>query len=585
MRKRLGLFLIKPPVDQSLAYSNYAESLSSSWAWSSSDHLFHLSSEPILNHRRDLALFFSGTIYNHQSLRQGLRFQSWQTDSYLETLVEALSQRGLSILLDLRGPFAFAAYDFQRNQVLLARDRIGLQPFYLKWCPFGLQFSFDRTSLSDTAHTDLHSAYTFLTQGYTARSLASFGPTSKGVSLFPSGLAARINYSRSHNSVRYWPPQPRADWTTLPISNLSSASLFVRRQLLEVLKQQIDKSQSAVCLLSTGIASSCMSALVSELLPGHVTTLTLSSPDTYSSVSQSARTISRFCGSNNETICIDDVTALSWFEQGLHELDELSYLDPHQYVAIRATSSLGINSVFNARGASDLFGQDQLHSIIPLLRLLLTMPRRIRTTISHQLGGSVSLFSLLPSIRQLLDALSAFHLIPEPSHPFNQLSLTHQQDIDTRCLRQLWSRISWISLFGNTIPLQQLQTATLGLCYNVTTSFPFLDHRIVESALRLPQRFHDCNKQLLLDACSNPFPVHFFDHRSCPLSLPMSAWLRGPLRSLCLTRLQFLNQSAWIDTDSASYRWSSFISGHVSWQEIWKLVILGEFARRALTHS
>jgi asparagine synthase (glutamine-hydrolysing) len=42
-----------------------------------------------------------------------------------ETLVAGLAQRGPAILLELRGMFAFAAYETAKEQLLLARDRLG----------------------------------------------------------------------------------------------------------------------------------------------------------------------------------------------------------------------------------------------------------------------------------------------------------------------------------------------------------------------------------------------------------------------------------------------------------------------------
>ena len=58
---------------------------------------------------------------------------SFHSDS--ETMVEGLAQRGPAVLLELRGMFAFAAYVTAKEQLLLARDRLGIKPLYLSWQP------------------------------------------------------------------------------------------------------------------------------------------------------------------------------------------------------------------------------------------------------------------------------------------------------------------------------------------------------------------------------------------------------------------------------------------------------------------
>lgn len=108
-------------------------------SWLSSDGRCWLAHQPITSHCGRFTLLFIGEIYNHFQVRKGLRFQAWQGHSHKETLVEGLAQRGPALLLELRGMFVFAAYDSQKQQLLLARDRLGIKPLYLSWQPQGVQ--------------------------------------------------------------------------------------------------------------------------------------------------------------------------------------------------------------------------------------------------------------------------------------------------------------------------------------------------------------------------------------------------------------------------------------------------------------
>jgi asparagine synthase (glutamine-hydrolysing) len=111
---------------------------------------------------------------------------------------------------------------------------------------------------------------------------------------------------------------------------------------------------------------------------------------------------------------------------------------------------------------------------------------------------------------------------------------------------------------------------------------PFLDHRIVEIALRMPQRFQHPGSALLLQACADLFPPGYMERPRQGISLPMAAWMRGPLRELCQIRLDALKASGWLDQAWIAGQWQAFEAGQIRWSRTWRLVVLGELASREL---
>jgi asparagine synthase (glutamine-hydrolysing) len=84
-------------------------------------------------------LVFNGEIYNYRELRaelaeQGARFH---TDGDSEVILAAWQRWGVDCVARLSGMFAFALYDLDRRQLLLARDRLGVKPLYLAELPDG----------------------------------------------------------------------------------------------------------------------------------------------------------------------------------------------------------------------------------------------------------------------------------------------------------------------------------------------------------------------------------------------------------------------------------------------------------------
>ncbi len=86
--------------------------------------------QPITNKAGDRAIVLNGEIYNFQSLRSELESRyPFTTHTDTEVLLHLYEEMGPRALERLSGMFAFAIYD--RGQVFLARDRIGIKPLYM----------------------------------------------------------------------------------------------------------------------------------------------------------------------------------------------------------------------------------------------------------------------------------------------------------------------------------------------------------------------------------------------------------------------------------------------------------------------
>lgn len=90
--------------------------------------------QPFVSSDGNYILTFNGEIYNYKQLQEkylvGVPFRS---TSDTEVLLELLILKGERILPELRGMFAFALYDVQKNELLLARDAFGKKPLFYAW--------------------------------------------------------------------------------------------------------------------------------------------------------------------------------------------------------------------------------------------------------------------------------------------------------------------------------------------------------------------------------------------------------------------------------------------------------------------
>ena len=226
--------------------------------------------QPMSNEAGDVWLVFNGEIYNFADLRQQLetshRFAS-RTDS--EVLIHGYEQWGIEGLLKrIDGMFAFAIWDQPRQELYVARDRVGKKPLYYSAAPGGERIAFASTLNSlmellperpaiDPLALDEYLVYQAVPAPRTMYS---------GVSSLPPAHWARFRLGHEPQVRRYW---------ELSYSSKRHAS---ERELIEELdglvrgavQRRLVSDVPLGAFLSGGVDSSLIVAIMSALGAGPV---------------------------------------------------------------------------------------------------------------------------------------------------------------------------------------------------------------------------------------------------------------------------------------------------------------------------
>ncbi len=93
--------------------------------------------------RSPIALVYAGEVYTHEELRAELRSlgHEFRTRSDTEVLLRAYVEWGAACVERLNGMFAFAVWDGLREELVLARDRLGVKPLYYAQTDDGVLFA------------------------------------------------------------------------------------------------------------------------------------------------------------------------------------------------------------------------------------------------------------------------------------------------------------------------------------------------------------------------------------------------------------------------------------------------------------
>ena len=269
--------------------------------------------QPMVNRAGSVALVYNGEIYNHADVRRELEQlgkYEWTTDhSDTEVLLHAYEEWGLDCVKRFYGMFAVAIYDARDAAgpvVHLIRDRVGIKPLYFAKTRAG-EWLFGSEIRALLAHPDLSAAmdptafWHYLTFIVTPAPLTLF----KGIFKLPAGHSMTIDRTGRATAREWWDCRPDAA-TTYSTSELSEDEAVT--ELTRLLKQSIARRMVSDVpfgvLLSGGVDSSLNVALMSELMNRPVTTFTIGyeGKEDYNEFQYARRIAARYKTDHHETL-------------------------------------------------------------------------------------------------------------------------------------------------------------------------------------------------------------------------------------------------------------------------------------------
>lgn len=172
--------------------------------------------QPMANEDKTVWTVFNGEIYNFREVMDGLvkRGHRFRTKSDTEVIVHAYEEYGEECVEHFNGMFAFAIWDERKNQLFLARDRLGQKPLFYAQTPSGFLFASEVKALLKNPEIkkeiDLEALGIYLSIGYF---LSPFSII-KDIKKLPP--ASTLTFREGEYEIReYWDLDPIAK-ETLP---------------------------------------------------------------------------------------------------------------------------------------------------------------------------------------------------------------------------------------------------------------------------------------------------------------------------------------------------------------------------------
>ena len=565
--------------------------------------------QPMVHPETGDCLIFNGEIYNFRWLRAKLQALGLQVRSSgdTEVLLQALVTWGEKVLDELDGMFAFAFYHAKSRRVLLARDPFGIKPLYVARAQRAFVFASEVRAVlaSGLVPDDLDPAgiASFLAYGAPQDPLT----VHRAIESFPAGSCTWIGSdaaSRSPAARRYWRFPDVSD----PVEE-AKAVRTIQLQLNASVRDQCISDVPLGVFLSGGIDSATLAALARHhKSPVDTYSVGFESAAGTDELADAAATARALGTRHQQTILDDDWILLQWREW-LLAADRPSIDGLNTFVVSGVVKDGGATVALSGLGADELFGgYPSFHNAAKaarFLRPLGALPARVRRAAARvafaavPAGKRAKAIDLVSGGTTPLELASQFRRVTNDvalrgiGLEARELGLTRQflppQAFApfADCGRDAFRAVSQAECFlymGNTL---LRDSDTNSMAHSLEIRVPFLGRWCADAVAALPSgvkmRPHAAPKHLLRKALGAVLPYDLFTRPKRGFSLPIGAWMFGPLRDQCEAAIATLAACPIFPGGSIDKLWNGYGAQRhaMHWSRPLSLVVLGTYLQQS----
>jgi asparagine synthase (glutamine-hydrolysing) len=541
-------------------------------------------------------IVFNGEIYNWVELRAELEQagERFTTSSDTEVILAAYRRWGEDCLSRFNGMFGLAIWDQPRRLLFCARDRLGVKPFYYQWDGESFAFASEPKALALTQTRRI------LPRLSAIRDLVALdwvdheaGTFFAGIEQLPPGHFVTVG-AHGVTLRRWWGLNPDArargnppDWERQFTELFTDAVRIRLRADVEV----------GSCL-SGGIDSSAVVTTASRLAerPLHTFTCAYEEGRAYDEREFVAATVAA-SGAKSHLVVPDGGDFWPLFDRMTFQQDEPT-AGPgiySQWKVMELAGRQGLRVLLDGQGGDETLAGYERY-----------LPLRLRDLLAH--GRFVAFAQLWSDVARRLGPTHALALVIEPWLPrglFAPLRRSFGQGKDRvlspalrnlppgafakppRAFHSAVLRQQVFDLTQRLLPSLLRYEDRNSMAFSIETRLPFLDYRLVELVLSLPdeERIHgSTTKAILRRALRDRIPPAVLARRDkMGFETPADVWLRG--RYAAEMRRRLLTPSPlhdWLDPNAMGRALDEYQAGRPIGLQVWRWLSLESWSRQYL---
>jgi asparagine synthase (glutamine-hydrolysing) len=471
--------------------------------------------QPMVDEELKLALVFNGAIYNYQQLREELKKAGYRffSTSDTEVLIKAYHCWGTDFVKRLNGMYAFCLVEIDSGKAIFVRDRLGIKPLYYSINGSEIMFASSLTALAKGMNIETSINPQALQYYLTFHSIVPSPETVfSAIAKIPPATIMTVEPDGAIKEEKYW----NLDFYT-PEAKRSYTEAEWLAELDTSLKQAVQRRLVADVpvgvLLSGGLDSSLITALIAEKMPNNLETFSIG----FESVNEEE---------GNE-FCYSDIIAETFSSR-------------HHKLMISGSEALG-----SLQAAIDAMSEPMVsHDNVGFFLISKEVANHVKVVQSGQGADEVFAgYHWYPPMQGTEDAVETYAT--------NFFDRTYQEYRETISSDLMWNDIAktyvkhqfakiqsddpvdkalsldiLVMLVDDPVKRVDNQTMAWGLEARV----PFLDHELVELAAQIPSKLKLANdgKGILKTLARKYIPAEVIDRPKGYFPVPALKYLSGP---------------------------------------------------------
>ena len=505
--------------------------------------------QPKYSENGDVCAVHNGEIYNHRLIRENLEKggHTFNSDCDTEVIVHGYEEMGFDFVQSLNGMFAIALWDRSEGRGMLIRDRLGIKPLYYarldNYLVFGSEIKAMLSFPGMGKEIDMEALDLYLTLRYVAGTHSMF----KGISKLSPGHALTFDVNTGEIQIApYWNPAGYAEHE--PADESQEVE-----ELLELIQDSVGmRLMSDVpfgAFLSGGVDSSAVVAAMSQLMEEPVKSFSIGfSEDPRLDERSFAQIVAQSCGTEHRNVNCT-ASRVENLPRLLYHFDE-PFADPIivPFFEVAELASKHVKVVLTGEGADEVFGGYTRYVSDASVRRLGRTPGFVRGIVGllgrnigfggfgQQVSQAVEMAEM-PAYARYLRWVTAFTreerlklLLPDfhrivgdgAEQMYMKLADEQEWDSDT-------NEMMYVELKSRLPECMLARTDRITMAVSLEARTPFLDHRLVEWALKLPadRKVRGRQEKVLLKEAVKPMlPASVTRRRKQGLAVPFALWTR-----------------------------------------------------------
>ncbi len=547
-------------------------------------------SQPMFNEDNSLALVFNGEIYNYKKIRTGLleRGHILRSNSDTEVILHLYEEKKEALLEDLRGMFAFALYDRNKNEFFVARDRLGIKPLYYVFNKDYFLFASEIKALRGSGLVKEGLNYkalnNYLASGYIRAPMS----INENIAALDTGCFMKVN-NRELKITRYY---NLADKLENRLENISEelAVNTARTELLESVKHHLVADVDVGVFLSGGIDSTGIVSLMRKVRHEKIKTISVIFPHTVYDESSNARLSSKKYNTDHYEVEIKGKDILEAMDNYFEHMDQPTIDGINTYFVSLAAKKAGLKVVLSGQGGDEVFGGYPSFAVIPKICRYLKLAKKFPVPgfldwlpskriekIKYMLDNNIRSFNEIYTVyrgifnrQQIINKLEPG--LAEKINKTENIILENNHETDK--IKNDFTKISFLEL--NYYMAGQLlrDSDVFSMANSIELRVPFVDHKLIEALTTIPSIY--MNKKKLLVKAVADLPAEITGMKKKGFTFPIDNWLRAELKPV--VEAELFNSKIYNEAYIRKLM-EAFYCGKLHYSRIWSLFVLSRFLK------